>query len=109
MSRYKYAGETSTVVNWLLIGLIFVINAWVYYAGLANGVNYFYQSLMGSLLAYVYLVIVLSFDTEIHRYCEQTGFILRSSRMAKFKLMFFSLMAFTFFILYYACVQSEWQ
>lgn len=63
---------------------------------------------MGSLVAFVYLVIVISFDNEIHRYCEQTGFILKSSRLRKFGLMFTCLICFTFYILYYTCVLSVW-
>jgi hypothetical protein len=109
MSRYKYAGQTNSIVDWLLIALIFFINAAVYFAGILNGVFYIYQSVMGSLIAFVYLVIVISFDNEIHRYCEQTGFILKSSRLRKFGLMFTCLMCFTFYILYYSCVLSVWQ
>jgi hypothetical protein len=42
MSRYKYAGETSSVVNGILIFVIIFLNVLVYIAGIVNGLNYIY-------------------------------------------------------------------
>jgi hypothetical protein len=42
MSRYKYAGETSSVVNGILIFVIIFLNVLVYIAGIVNGLNYLY-------------------------------------------------------------------
>lgn len=106
MSRKKYARETSEAVNWILIFLIIIINAQVYIAGFINGTSYLYQSLMGTLTGLVYLVIVLTFDKEIHRWCEKTGFILQSSRVRKFNTFFACLGGMVVYILLYMSVQD---
>ena len=108
MGRYKYAGETNPYINATLIVLIVVLNVLVYISGLINGLNYFYQSLMGTLSAFVYLVACLIFEKEIHRWCEKTGFILQSSRMRKFQTFFGCLIAFTFYTLIYLSFKDEW-
>ena len=84
MGRYKYAGETNRSINAALIFGVIYLNVNCYFAGIANGVTYLYQSLMGTLTGFVYLVLCLTFDKEIHRWCEKTGFILQSSRLRKF-------------------------
>ena len=106
MSRYKYAGETSSVVNGILIFIIVFLNVMVYIAGIVNGINYIYQNVMGTLTAFVYLVICLTFDKEIHRWCEKTGFILQSSRLRKFQTFFAALLGFTLYALFYMTVND---
>ena len=106
--RYKYAAETSNVVNWILITLIVLLNLLTYFAGLLNGLTYLYQSIMGLLTAFVYLVLVLTFDKEIHRWCEKAGFILQSSRLRKFETFFGCLLMFTLFCLYFMAIRDEW-
>ena len=106
MSRRKYAGQTKKWVDWLLIVAIVLINILVYFAGIVNGLTYLYQSFMGTLTASVYLVICLTFDKEIHRFCEKTGFILQSSRVRKFNTFFMCLGSFVFYILFYMAVSD---
>lgn len=108
MGRYKYAGEVSQTVNVLLIALILVLNILVYFSGVLNGLTYIYQSVMGTLSAFVYLVLCLTFDKEIHRWCEKTGFILQSSRLRKFQTFFGCIIAFTFYSLLYLSFKDEW-
>ena len=108
MSRKKYAGETSTVVNYILIFFIVTINVMVYIAGVINGLTYLYQSIMGTLTGFVYLVIVLTFDKEIHRWCEKAGFIRQSSRVRKFNAFFGCLGAFVLYSLMYMSVNDSW-
>lgn len=55
-----------------------------------------------------YLVACLTFDSEIHRYCERTGFVLRSSRSRKFYLFFFVLFLMVFLIVVYYCLAAVW-
>lgn len=63
---------------------------------------------MGTLTAFVYLVICLTFDKEIHRWCEKTGFILQSSRLRKFQMFFACLLMFTLYSLFYMTVNDQW-
>ena len=67
---------------------------WAYFAGVATGVNYIYQSVIGSFTGFCYLVITLAFDKEIHRFSEKCGFLLSSSKQAKFSLFFLCLSFF---------------
>ena len=108
MGRYKYAGETNKFVNAALITLIVILNLMVYMAGVINGSTYIYQSVIGTLSAFVYLVLCLIFEKEIHRWCEKTGFILQSSRMRKFQTFFGCLIAFTFYVLLYLSFKDTW-
>jgi hypothetical protein len=108
MSRRKYAGQTSTVTDGILIVLMIVANASVYVAGLVNGLTYLYQSAMGTLTAFVYLVIVLTFDKEIHRWCEKTGFILQSSRVRKFNTFFACLGGLVLYLMFYLAISDQW-
>lgn len=101
MSRYKYSAETNKYVNAVLIILVVILNLMIYLAGVVNGTNYIYQSAMGSLSAFVYLVICLTFDKEIHRWCEKTGFIILSSRYRKFKTLFAVSLAWTTMFMFY--------
>jgi len=95
MSRYKYTSETNSYVNALLIFLTVILNITIYFAGFKNGTNYIYQSFMGSMYAFVYLVACITFDKEIHRFCEKAGFILQKSRYRKFKTLFIVVIAWT--------------
>jgi hypothetical protein len=63
---------------------------------------------MGTLTAFVYLVICLTFDKEIHRWCEKTGFILQSSRLRKFQTFFACILMFTLYALFYMTVNDQW-
>jgi hypothetical protein len=50
---------------------------------------------MGLLKAFVYLVLILTFDKEIHRRCE------------KFETLFDCLLMFTLFCLYFTAIRDE--
>jgi hypothetical protein len=49
----------------------------------------------------VYCVICISLDAEIHNLCEQTAFIVKSSRKYKFKLLFLCLILFVVVVIYF--------
>lgn len=106
--RYKYAAETNSTINALLVALVVLLNILTYVTGLINGLTYIYQNVMGTLTAFVYLILCLTFDKEIHRWCEKAGFILQSSRLRKFQTFFGCLIAFTAFSLYFMAVNDEW-
>ena len=60
------------------------------------------------MLGLIYLIACLTFDDEIHRYCEKTGFILRSSRSRKFYLFFFTLFLLTLETVIYLSELDTW-
>ena len=60
------------------------------------------------MLGIIYLIGCITFDEEIHRYCEKTGFILRSSRARKFYLFFFTLFLLTLETVIYLSEQNTW-
>ena len=93
-----------------LILILALVTMWVnaYFEGIANGLAYIYQCVIGQLLGVIYLITCLTFDDEIHRYCEKTGFILRSSRSRKFYLFFFVLFLLTLESVIYLSLYDTW-
>ena len=106
MYRFKFAsGQTSQLVNWLAVAVLATLNAQAYFCGLVNGTSYLYQSAMGQIFGFIYLVLCLTFDSHIHKLCEKSGFVLQSSRSKKFQILLYCLafyIAFTFFYLAFA-------
>ena len=58
--------------------------------------------------ALVYLVLCLTFDSELQKYCEKLGFILKASRGRKFYMFFFSLCCFTLIVCFYYSLAGSW-
>lgn len=87
MYRVKYTEPGKQ--NSVLIITLCLLTAWAYFAGLAFGVNYLYQSFVGSVIGFCYLILTLAFDREIHRLCEKAGFLLFNSRKSKFTIFLF--------------------
>ena len=85
----------------LLLGWV-----WLYVEGYVNGTNYIYQNVVGQLCGLVYLIFCLTFDDEIHRYCEKLGFIMKSSRSRKFHVFFFALACLVLGFAYYAALSD---
>ena len=108
MYLFKYAPRPNVILNLILILVLVVMWAVVYFQGLANGLAYIYQCVAGQLLGLIYLIGCLTFDDEIHRYCEKTGFILRSSRARKFYLFFFTLFLLTLESIIYLSLDGTW-
>jgi hypothetical protein len=108
MFLFKYYKQPNRVLNWILLIVLFCCWADVYIFNLINGLAYTYQLALGQLMGFCYLVAALVFDSEIHRYCQRTGFLMRSSRSRKFYLFFFLLGALLLFIVYYYSLESLW-
>jgi hypothetical protein len=106
--RFKYTSNPNKCLNALLVFAIIILNVWSFFNGAANGVNYIYQSLIGVFSAFVYLVLCMTFDKEIHRWCEKTGFILHSSRVKKFETFFACVAALSVVMVYYMFVYRAW-
>lgn len=104
----KYAEK----VNYYLVGslyfLVFVTGIWVIISGLYEGTIYIYQNVIGMLYGLIYLVLCMNFDTEIHRMCEKTGFIVQSSRKNKFYLFFLCIGLFVASLIYYNSELDQW-
>jgi hypothetical protein len=60
------------------------------------------------LYGFIMLVLALNFDTEIHRLCEKTGFIVQSSRKYKFYLFFVCIGMFVVALIYYNSELDQW-
>lgn len=56
----------------------------------------------------ILLVLCMNFDTEIHRMCEKTGFIVQSSRKNKFYLFFLCIGLFVVCLIYYNSELDQW-
>lgn len=108
MYRMKYAEK----VNYLLVGTLFTLlvlmGVWVVLSGLYNGTIFIYQNVIGMLYGFIYLVLCMNFDTEIHRLCEKTGFIVQSSRKYKFYLFFVCIGMFVMSLIYYNSELDQW-
>lgn len=71
----KYAEEVNKWLVYSLFTALFLFGSWVSIAGLYTGSIFFYQNIIGMLYGLIFLVLCMNFDTEIHRMCEKTGFI----------------------------------
>jgi len=71
----KYAESVNKVLVSVLFGLVVVLGGFTIFCGAYTGTIYIYQNIIGMLYGVIYLVLCLNFDTEIHRMCEKTGFI----------------------------------
>lgn len=103
---FKYNKNRYLFLNLLVVILLVILWIWVYFASYVNGTAYIYQNVVGQLCGMVYLVLCLTFDDEIHRYCEKTGFIVKSSRSRKFHVFFFSLACFILVVAYFSALQG---
>ena len=104
----KYYQSPSLPIHLALIFVLFLLWIDVYLFGIINGLNYIYQIIIGQLCGFCYLVGCLVFDTEVHRYCQKTGFNMRSSRSRKFYLFFFLLGTWVLVLTYYYSLASIW-
>ena len=60
------------------------------------------------MLGFCYLVFAMTFDREIHRLCEKSGFILQTSRGKKFEMFFVCLAFFVSQTIYYLTSVFRW-
>jgi hypothetical protein len=103
MYRVKYT--ESSRHNSVLIVVLCLLTVWAYFAGLAFGVNYLYQSFVGSVIGFCYLILTLAFDREIHRLCEKAGFLLFNSRKSKFTIFLFIVTLWVFISVYFLAIK----
>lgn len=108
MYRFKFAAVRTVFINYLAALLLVLITIVAYFAGLVNGLNYLYQSAVGQVFGFCYLVFCLSFDREIHKICEKSGFILQSSRGKKFEIFFACLAMYVSVSLYFFACGMNW-
>ena len=71
----KYAEKVNFKLVYSLFAALTLVGIWIIIAGLYTGTIYIYQNAIGMLYGLIYLVLCMNFDTEIHRMCEKTGFI----------------------------------
>ena len=60
------------------------------------------------MVGFFYLITVLVFDNEIHKYTLKVGFSLRSSRSKKFNLFFMLLILQVIMIMLYYTLAAGW-
>jgi hypothetical protein len=97
-----------SILSWFFVLLLFVAEVALYFCGAANGLNYLYQNFVGQVFGFIFLVFAFTFDREIHRMCEKSGFILRASRGAKFQIFFMCLAMFVAQSFYYLSEYFTW-
>jgi len=88
--------------------LIAFIGFWVVFAGLYQGTAFLYQELIGLLYGFLFLVLVMNFDTSIHSLCEKIGFQVETSRKYKFYLFFLCIGLYVPLSIYYGDQANEW-
>ena len=59
-----------------------------------NGMSFLYQQFISLLYTGIFITGCITFDKEIMSFCEQSGFILRSSRRNKFYIFFFCMIVY---------------
>ena len=104
----KYNANPKTFLNTILWIVWICIILDVYFVSYLLGQDYIFQMVIGQAAALVYLVLCLTFDTELQKFCENTGFILRKSRGNKFKVFFFVLVLFTGIVMFYYSLTGTW-
>jgi hypothetical protein len=99
-------------VNWPLVYGLFafqgLFGVWAFISGLYAGTIYIYQNVVGLIYGFIYLVLCMNFDVEIHRICEKTGFVVQSSRKYKFYLFFTCIACFVVGLVYYNSELDYW-
>ena len=105
---FKYASRTPYLLSFVFMLILVCLWVMVYFQGLVNGTSYIYQCVTGQILGFIFLVGCITFDEEIHKYCEKTGFLLRSSRSRKFYLFFFVLFLITLETIIYMTQENTW-
>lgn len=108
MFGLKYYKDPKFILMFILLGVLVLIWVDIYFYVLLNGINYMYQMVIGQLVGFTYLVGVLSFDNELHKYALRVGFSMRSSRSKKFSLLFTLIGLFVFFFVLYAEFDKTW-
>lgn len=71
----KYSEKVNNTLVAVLFSLLVLMGFWIVISGLYNGTIFFYQNVIGMLYGFIYLVLCMNFDAEIHKLCEKTGFI----------------------------------
>lgn len=104
----KYAETVNKSLVATLFTTLILMGIWVIFSGLYNGTIYIYQNIIGMLYGFIALVLCMNFDTEIHKLCEKTGFIVQSSRKYKFYLFFTCIGMFVVSLIYYVSELDEW-
>ncbi len=104
--KYSTTVYAKTVILFFIFVAVFAV--WTCVGGLYLGIVYLYQNFIGTLYGIIFLVLCLNFDTEIHRLCESTGFIVQSSRKYKFYLFFLCIGLFILAVIYYNAELENW-
>lgn len=104
----KYAESVNKVLVGILFSFAFLFGIYLLIAGAYTGTTYMYQNMVGMLYGVIYLALCMNFDTEIHRMCEKTGFIVQSSRKYKFYLFFLCIGLFVVALVYYNSELDYW-
>ena len=104
----KYAEKVDKTKVIVLYSLVILFGIYATLAGLYTGTIYIYQNVIGMLYGIIYLILCMNFDTEIHRMCEKTGFIVQSSRKNKFYLFFLCIGLFIVALIYYNSELDFW-
>lgn len=99
-----YSKYTDRYVNRIRAGLL-LFNALVVALVMLSmsylGNTFLFQGIVGATYGAVYCIACVSLDKEIHSLWERTAFIIKSSRLNKFKLFFISLFVFILCVLYF--------
>lgn len=104
----KYSEKVNYILIYFLFFLLTMMGVWIVIGGLYTGTIFIYQNIIGMLYGLIFLVLFMNFDTEIHRLCEKTGFIVQSSRKYKFYLFFLCIGLFVISLIYYNSEQEYW-
>ena len=101
MQGMKYSEKVNYYLIYFLFFLLTLMGVWIVVGGLYTGTIFIYQNIIGMLYGLIFLVLFMNFDTEIHKLCEKTGFIVQSSRKYKFYLFFLCIGLFVVALVYY--------
>lgn len=108
MFGFKYYKSPKVIINFILLALLVCAWVTVYFYTVINGLDYIYQVFIGQLVGFFYLVAMLVFDNEIHKYTLRAGFSMRSSRARKFYLFFFLIALFVIVVIFYYSFTATW-
>lgn len=85
--------------------LVVIAALWLNYLG----VTFYLESLTGSVYGILYCALCITFDSEIHKFSEMTGFIIKTSKKYKFYALFIVLFAFWCALVYYNSELITWR
>lgn len=91
---YKYTTNPNRTVFFCSEALILILLCFATVMNMVIGSGYLYQCILTYMYTFIYLSVLIIYDRDIMAFCEEAIFIKRTSRIYKFKILFYIIILF---------------